>query len=210
MEDRFYVKVCGLTDSKNINDVIALGVDFIGFIFYEESKRYIGDDLDANFIKSLTGKVNKVGVYVDEELDTILEDAEDLELGYIQLHGNETPAFCKAVRKKAKVIKAFGIDAKFDFEKLKKYEKDVDFFLFDTKSKEKGGSGEKFDWKLLKKYKLKVPVMLSGGITPHDGKAIKNLPYKFIKAVDINSKFEEKPGLKDVWLIEAFLELLKL
>lgn len=199
-----------MTDPKNINDVIALGVDFIGFIFYEESKRYVGDDVDANFIKSLTGRVNKVGVYVDEDQETILEDIEDLELGYVQLHGKETPAFCKAIRKKAKVIKAFGIEPKFDWEKLKKYEKDVDYFLFDNKTKGGGGSGEKFDWKLLKKYKLKVPVFLSGGITPHDGTLIKKLPYKFVKVVDLNSKFEEEPGLKDVWLIEAFLETLKL
>ena len=123
MEDRYYIKVCGLTDPQNIKKIVDLGVDFIGLIFYPESKRYVGDFVDANYIKSLTGRVNKVGVYVNEDIETVYEDVEDMDLQYVQLHGEETPAYCAKVKKVAKVIKAFGIDAKFDFEKLKKYEK---------------------------------------------------------------------------------------
>jgi phosphoribosylanthranilate isomerase len=150
-----------------------------------------------------------VGVYVNEDIETVYEDVEDMDLQYVQLHGEETPAYCAKVKKVAKVIKAFGIDAKFDFEKLKKYEKDVNWFLFDTKTSDYGGSGQKFDWKLLKKYKLKKPVIISGGISLDDAIQIKKLPYKFVKAVDLNSKFEEEPGIKDVDMVYTFMEYLK-
>jgi len=209
MEDRFYIKVCGLTDPQNIKKIVDLGVDFIGLIFYDQSKRYVGDFVDANYIKSLTGRVNKVGVYVNEDIETVLEDVEDMDLQYVQLHGEETPAYCAKVRKHAKVIKAFGINSKFEFDVLKKYEKDVNWFLFDTKTTDYGGSGQKFDWKLLKKYKLKKPAIISGGISLDDAIQIKKLPYKFIKAVDLNSKFEEEPGIKDVDMVYTFMEYLK-
>jgi phosphoribosylanthranilate isomerase len=94
MEDRYYIKVCGLTDPQNIKKIVDLGVDFIGLIFYPESKRYVGDFVDANYIKSLTGRVNKVGVYVNEDIETVYEDVEDMDLQYVQLHGEETPAYC--------------------------------------------------------------------------------------------------------------------
>lgn len=144
-------KVCGLRD--NISDVVALQPDYIGFIFYSKSPRYVGNNFEMLLINNSTPK--KVGVFVNETLDFVHNIFLKYQLDYVQLHGNESPEYCEELmRKKVKVIKAFEMDESFDFGRLKKYESFTDYFLFDTKTKLYGGSGKSFDWRILNKYSL--------------------------------------------------------
>lgn len=195
------LKVCGMRDADNIREVAKLSPDFMGFIFYPKSKRYVGEDF---VMPEIPAGIKKVGVFVNESVENILAKASKYKLDLVQLHGDESPALTTKVWEtfvlgptRAKVIKAFGIDEQFDFLVLNEYETCCDFFLFDTKTKEYGGSGKKFDAGLLKKYNLDKPFFISGGldlaVTPH---LLSHVPRPF--ALDINSKFETEPGLKDI------------
>ncbi len=189
------VKVCGLRHYENIKDVALLKPDYMGFIFYKLSKRYVGDNFEMPLIES---EIKKVGVFVNESEESILRIVKKNNLDLVQLHGDESAEFCIDLRMKSiQIIKAFAVDEHFDFDILKLYESSCDYFLFDTKSKEYGGSGVKFDKKLLDKNKINKPFFLSGGLDIEDVNkqqtAISNL-YSF----DVNSKFETKPGFKDI------------
>ncbi len=211
------IKVCGMKQPENIQAIAALQPDYLGFIFYPKSPRNFDEE-----IPEISESIKKTGVFVDAEIDFILEKVEKYNFKAIQLHGNETAAYCKQLKKSllsAKAIKAnefvevfkvFGIKDTFDFDVLKEYELYVDYFLFDTKGKEKGGNGYTFDWEVLKAYKSEMPIILSGGIGLNELQKIEqilktDLP---IYALDLNSKFETEPGLKDTQLIKEFLEQL--
>lgn len=193
------LKVCGMRDSKNIRELLLLNPDYMGFIFYEKSPRNVGEELDAALLKSFPESVQKAGVFVNASLDFVKEQVLKYELDMVQLHGDESPAyvadlFAVGIR----VIKVFSVGNEFDFGQLGKYNPFVEFFLFDTKGKTRGGNGEVFNWKLLKDYDQKVPFFLSGGIDLEHASELKKLEGMNIHAIDVNSKFEVEPGLKDI------------
>lgn len=203
------LKVCGLKYSENIRELIAAGPDFMGFIFYPKSPRYMVETLPPSVLKDIPSRIRKVGVFVNEELEKVIDLARTYGLDLLQLHGSESPEYCTECRKHYPVIKAFGISADFDFGLLELYKNSVDFFLFDTKTDKHGGSGEKFDWELLKNSCLELPYFLSGGIGEEQ---IENLlhadiPPGFI--LDVNSKIEIQPGLKDVKKVNLIISKLK-
>jgi phosphoribosylanthranilate isomerase len=205
MNNTLALKVCGMKDADNIKALIEnIAPDFIGFIFYKKSPRYGVTLAAAKLIDELAPSILKVGVFVNETIEEILAIKEVYNLQAIQLHGNEISTFCEALKKDSIVIKAFGIDEHFNFESLNAYKNAVDYFLFDTKVPQHGGSGTAFDWAILNQYQLDIPYFLSGGISManiSDLKVLNKKPY----ALDVNSKFELSPGLKDI----AQLQLLK-
>jgi phosphoribosylanthranilate isomerase len=206
------LKVCGLKSPENIEQLTKLDVDFMGFIFFERSKRFIADTLSKEILRDIPNPIKKVAVFVNARSEDILWCLKDYEyeFDYIQCHGDETPEFCQGLKKMGfGIIKAFQMDEEFDFSQLKAYESVVDYYLFDTSSKNYGGSGKKFDWTLLNKYRGNKPFFLSGGIQADDAGRIQNFNHPQFYAIDINSGFEDAPGLKNIDLIKTFSEKLK-
>ena len=196
------VKVCGITDNKNLQEICSSGIEMIGINCYAPSKRYIGtkslDDCSAK----------RVGVFVNASIDEIKESITLHGLDIAQLHGDESPEFCLEVQKVIPIIKVFRVDKDFDWEDTKRYNF-ANFFLFDTKTIEYGGSGVQFDWSILDNYKLEIPFFLSGGIGPKDADSILSLEHNRFIGVDINSRFETHPGFKDVNLVNNFLQEIR-
>jgi len=204
------VKVCGLRDSENIRNILALSPDFLGFIFFDKSPRFVGEELDAEFVRSISRNVKKVGVFVNASPDYILRNVKKYDLQYVQLHGNETPDFCRNLRNRgASIIKAFAVDGSFNFSMVNNYKPYCDFFLFDTKTPDFGGSGESFDWTLMNRYDNEKPFFISGGIGPDNLDELEQLKQLKLYGVDINSKVEVSPGMKDVEAVKAVLQKLK-
>ena len=193
-------KVCGLRD--NIVDVVAMQPDYVGFIFYSKSPRFVGEDFDMpNFDES---QIKKVAVFVNEPLDFVHEMMLKFDLDYSQLHGDESPEYCEILKDKGgKIIKAFQVDEAFNFDVVKEYEKVTDYFLFDTKTKHFGGSGETFDWRILEKYSMEKKYFLSGGLNLDNVDHLNEIDLTKVEALDVNSKFEITPGLKDVNMLES-------
>ena len=205
------IKVCGMKFPENIAALRNLDIDFIGFNFYERSLRYIGD-MDHVITAKIPSNIKKVGVFVNSDIDTILELQNYYGLDYVQLHGDETPDFCNELfSQKILIIKAFQIDEKFNFNILNEFEKYCSYFLFDNKSNTYGGSGKKFSWDILKNTNSKKEYFLSGGIDISDTTVINSFKDKGINVfgVDINSKFEIEPGRKDIIKISDFINKLK-
>ena len=201
------IKVCGMRDPSNIVAVSALPIHFMGFIFYEKSLRFVTHTHD---ISACADDLTKVGVFVNAEIEYILHKLDQYDLDAVQLHGSETPQyiadFSTELWLKLKlmanvdieIIKAFSVDSDFDFETTKSYSELVKYFLFDTKSPQHGGAGIKFDWSILEKYDSEVPFLLAGGISENDVEIIKSLTISQLYGLDLNSKFEIEPALKDV------------
>ena len=203
------LKVCGMKHAHNIEEVMALKPDYLGFIFYPPSKRYIGDVLGAGFVKNLKG-VKKVGVFVNAPLADIWHAIEAYGLDMVQLHGQESPGLCRELMDYGViVIKAFSIgEEDFPFNMLEAYVPFVDYFLFDTKGKLPGGNGVRFNWEALEVYPYETPFFLSGGIKSEHSQQIASLRHLPIHAVDINSGFEIEPGLKDAEQVSRFKNAL--
>ena len=203
------IKVCGMLHETNIGEVAGLKPDFMGFIFYPKSPRYVVGKLKADVTASLPRSIIACGVFVNDTLETIVEHTKNYHLTAVQLHGDESPQMCDNLRELGFiVIKAFRIDENFDFSTVEPYEGFCDYFLFDTKTSAYGGSGEKFNWQILNKYQGETPVVLSGGIGLKDVEAVKALSDK-VFAVDINSKFESEPGLKKVDELRQFFKKIR-
>ncbi len=201
-------KVCGLRQKNNVADLQQLPIDWMGFIFYAPSPRAVSQG-DTAWIALLSGQ-KKVGVFVNEDMDIVQSIVDEAQLDMVQLHGDESPQYCSALQQKIPVIKAFSIGAGFDFDQLREYEAHVDYFLFDTKHKNvRGGSGHQFDWTLLDQYRLNTPFFISGGIGPNDADSLNDFSHPLLVGVDINSKFEESPGLKRVADVQSFIKQLK-
>ncbi len=192
------LKICGLKYSDNIREIVKYSPDYLGFIFYENSKRFVGQELDRVVLNSIDSGIKKVGVFVNATEEVILQKVNEYNLDFVQLHGDESPAFCKQINKDVKIIKAFGVNGEFDFLKLNEFKSSIEYFLFDTKTPEHGGSGKQFNWNILKKYDNEIPFFLSGGIDITDIDSILQLNKLNIYAIDVNSKFEIEPGLKDI------------
>ncbi len=196
------LKICGLKFPANIREVLGTKPDFIGLIFYPPSSRFVGHLLQPDWVKGLGGS-KKVGVFVNATEAVILQTAEDYGLDLIQLHGQESPAFCQSLHEKGlSLIKVFAVNSAFDFDKLIPYQDRVDYFLFDTQGELPGGNGYGFDWSILDKYRLKVPFFLSGGIGPDNIDKAMQFAHPQLFAVDINSRFESEPGRKRIEQIE--------
>jgi phosphoribosylanthranilate isomerase len=198
------IKVCGMRDPANIDAVTALQHDYMGFIFYPQSPRYIGETE-----KNLSKNIVKTGVFVNESIDKVHEVINKHDLDAVQLHGAESPEFCSTFQDRVKVIKAFGVDKDFDFHQLQQYTGSVDYFLFDTKTAKHGGSGQSFDWSLLELYKLDIPFFLSGGLSLENLEEVRAIKHPQFYGVDLNSRFEIEPGLKDVNKLKTAFEILR-
>lgn len=202
------LKVCGMRLAANIAAVAELKPEYLGFIFYDKSPRLISD-VSAELIKYIPAEIKTVGVFVNEDLKKVKDKVNLLKLKAVQLHGSESPEYCEALKSSfssLEVIKAFGIDEDFDFSTLEAYLKVTDYFLFDTKTRAHGGSGKTFNWSALDQYTYTKPYFLSGGIDLEHTTAIKSINDDRLYALDINSRFETEPGLKDAEKIKEFIK----
>ena len=197
-----------MREAENIREVEALGIDLMGFIFWPKSSRYVSERPAY-----LPTQCKRVGVFVNEDIETIKRIAEDYDLDYIQLHGSESLEYAQRLRSvygdSVAVIKAFNIATTGDFEATKPYEGIVDYFLFDTKGKSVGGNGEKFDWRVLADYHGETPFLLSGGIGPDDAERVKTFNHPKCIGIDLNSRFELSLAHKDIDKLKSFLEKVK-
>lgn len=211
-----------MRDADNIRDISALGVDMIGLIFYPPSPRYVqqfssGAGIIPDYAPDMGKTPLRVGVFVDDMPQNIVTRVYNYKLDYIQLHGNEPRETLENLRAtidpdikpKIKIIKAISVSSAEDIKKYKEYVGAADLFLFDTKCKTVGGSGEQFDWQVLQAYDGDVPFLLSGGIGPDDAERVKNFHHPKCIGIDLNSKFEIEPALKDVEKLKQFLEKVK-
>ncbi len=205
------LKICGMRFAPNIREIAAAGPDIMGFIFYPPSPRYLPPQEAGEVIKEVPAGIEKAGVFVNSSLDDVARTAGELKLNYVQLHGSEPPHMCRALqRSELKVIKVFGIGDKFDLNLLDEYKAVVDYFLFDTKSPRYGGTGRSFQWALLEKYDGTIPFFISGGIGPEHLDMLQDLKVKNLYAVDVNSRFEVHPGMKDLKKVKALIRKLKI
>lgn len=205
-------KICGMRDTHNIELISHLKPNYMGFIFYPASKRFVGENFS---IPSLPISIHKVGVFVNENVYNILEKTKKHGLSTIQLHGEETVDFCEELASKTSlnIVKAFGVSEDFDFSILEFYSPFVNAFLFDTKGQERGGNGVSFDWNILTKYNLKNILWISGGISLENIQELftflESHPQLPIEVIDINSRFEDSPALKNLEKLKAFQSILE-
>lgn len=199
-----------MRDPENISGVCEAMPDYLGFIFYPESKRFVGTDFSYANLKMIPETIKKVGVFVNEIPGVVLKNCRCLDLDVVQLHGNEIPAYCRQIKQSGiTVFKAFSISENFNFEILKAYSGVCDYFLFDTKGNLPGGTGLKFNWQLLQKYEGDTPFFLSGGIGPDDLEAIQKFSHPRLFGLDINSGFEISPALKNVEKVRKFISEIR-
>ncbi|MFI5163354.1 MAG: phosphoribosylanthranilate isomerase [Sphingobacteriales bacterium] len=199
------IKICGMKYQSNITEVAMLQPGYMGFICYPQSPRFMAN---AGFI-DVPENIVKTGVFVNESAERIWELIDAYNFDAIQLHGNEVAEFCESFMDDLTVIKAFGIDKGFDFEQLRPFEVSVDYFLFDTKTDKHGGSGLMFDWSLLDNYKMDIPFFLSGGLSLDNLEDVKAIKHPQFYGVDLNSKFEIEPGMKDINKLKKAFEILR-
>ena len=206
------IKVCGITEMKQLQQLDGLDIDFAGLIFYKDSHRFIGDKLDKAALKTADMDIRKVGVFVNPEMIEVLNAIDEYDLDVVQLHGDETPEMCEDISSEVEVIKAFRITEGVDVDKLvAPYDAVCDYYLFDTGGLKEsiGGTGKQFDWDMLTKAKIEKPFFLSGGISVEDAARIKTFKHPDLFGVDINSRFEASPGVKDMKLVLQFRHALK-
>lgn len=202
------IKVCGMKNPDNIREISRLPIDLMGLIFYPKSPRYI-ENLNPKDLDILPENIGRVGVFVNEEQEKVKEAIVKYGLNYVQLHGIESAQYCKDLKityPSVYIIKAFSIADPSDFRGTHQYENIVDYFLFDTKTPQYGGSGQKFDWKILHEYKGATLFFLSGGISAEDALLIRKLGNIRIVGLDLNSRFELEPGLKNIELLNRFIK----
>lgn len=202
------IKVCGLKYPDNIKAIEALNPQYMGFIFYGRSPRFVAG-VDAGALAAIPSSIIKTGVFVNENAEQIQQLIERYGFGAVQLHGDESPEFAEQFKGKVQVLKAFGVNEDFDFEQLNNYAGKVDYFLFDTKTDAHGGSGKTFNWEILNRYKLDVPFFLSGGLSLDNLDQISKITHPQFYGVDLNSKFEIEPGLKDIEKLKRAFGLIK-
>jgi len=204
------VKICGMREEQNVIDILALKPDFVGFIFYPPSGRYVGENFDTKITDLVPKDCKKVGVFVNLPVADLMAIKILHKFDFVQLHGNESWEYCKELSwLDTKIIKAFSIDEEFDWNDVKNYERYCAYFIFDTKTIGFGGSGTKFDWEILKKYTGKVPFLLSGGVGLDDLDKIAKIKHQMLVGLDVNSRFETEPGVKDVQKLKKFIQQIK-
>lgn len=206
------IKVCGITEMKQLQQLDGLEIDFAGLIFYPESPRYVGDRLSKKDVKKADFDLKKVGVFVNPEMIDVLDAIDDYGLDVVQLHGDESPEMCEDLSSEVEVIKAFRVTDGVDIDKLvASYDAVCDYYLFDTGGLKEslGGTGQQFDWTILSKAKIEKPFFLSGGIGVEDAQKVKAFKHPDIFGVDINSRFEMGPGVKDMSKVLQFKMAMK-
>lgn len=199
------IKVCGMRDPDNIREVEALGIDWMGFIFYKDSPRYVGDEVPSYLPKAC----RRVGVFVNSTIKEIAEKVDSFGLDVVQLHGKESPEYCRNLSNlvpQVLIVKAFSIEDQEDFRKVKPYGRVTAYYLFDAPTPLYGGSGSYADWEVLEKYRGKTPFILSGGIGPDSLDDLDKFYNPMWRGIDLNSRFEIEPGIKDVEKLRKFLE----
>lgn len=203
------VKVCGMREAENIRAVARLNPDLMGFIFYRQSPRFVGDDFELP--QDFPTTIQRVGVFVNETESVVLQQAKHHHLDAVQVHGDEDTDYCAALKRAGlTVIKVFRIDAEFDFRSTAPFSSVADLFLFDTKGKWYGGNAQPFDWNLLKQYGGPVPFLLSGGLHPQNLADIKLLNNHYLAGVDVNSGVEQQPGIKDATKVSEAIKAVHL
>ena len=206
------IKVCGITEMKQLQQLDGLDIDFAGLIFYKESPRYIGEKISKTELKNTDFDLKKVGVFVNPEMIDVLDAIDDYGLDAVQLHGDESPEMCEDLSSEVEVIKAFRVSDGVDIDKLvAPYDAVCDYYLFDTGGLKEsfGGTGKQFDWTILTKAKIEKPFFLSGGIGPDDAPKVKACKHPDFFGVDINSQFEKEPCVKDMAKLLQFRQGLK-
>ncbi len=201
-----------MRNEENASSIAGLNPDFMGFIFYRPSPRDVSNSLTPQILNAIPDKIIKVAVFVNETLEKVMDIIKSFDFTHVQLHGDESLDYCIYLKERGiTVIKVFSIQTASDFEQTGSYSSVCDFFLFDTKSPKHGGTGQKFDWNLLENYKGNTPVLLSGGIAPDDVEIVKEIRQKFpfIKGLDLNSKFEISPAVKDPEKLQNFINSVK-
>lgn len=194
----------------NIRAVAGCKPDMLGFVFYPKSPRFVGEEWSTAVTETIDQTIQKIGVFVDEDVDTVLFKANLYRLEGVQLHGSESPEECAYFRSKGlEVIKAFGIHEAFDFTILRKYGKSCNRFLFDTATKQFGGSGNVFDWRLLQRYTLPIPFLLSGGLGLGTLSQLKKLTHPYLWGLDFNSKLEQSPACKHIEKVNQLIKTIK-
>ena len=200
-----------MKNPQNINEAAQLNPDFMGFIFYKKSPRYLVNEPNMDSIQSIDRSIQTVGVFVNEPIESLESLVNTYQLDFVQLHGGESIDYCSKVKSLGiKLIKVFSVEDSIPMEEIKFYKEVVDYFLFDTKTPQYGGSGAHFDWSILEDYNLDVPFFLSGGIKLEDLETIKNLELPMLFAIDVNSKFETAPGLKNIELLRELDKALQI
>lgn len=207
------IKVCGITQLKQLQQLDGLDVNFAGMVFHKDSPRYVDGKIDPEALQEADFDLKKTGVFVNPELIDVLDAIDKYGLDVVQLHGNESPEMCDDLSSEVEVIKAFSIgDGSVDIDEMvAPYDAVCDYYLFDTRSASgsTGGTGEKFDWSILSKARIEKPFFISGGIGVEDAAALKKFSHPDFFGVDINSRFEKEPGVKDMALILQFRQALK-
>lgn len=202
------IKICGMKFRDNLQEIQKLQPDYLGFIFYQKSPRLMTTTLSGDDLRNISS--NKTGVFVNQPITEIEAFSRTYNLNCIQLHGQETPEFCAQLKDTGlDIIKVFSVDEGFDFSITKKYENCSDYFLFDTKGKYKGGNGFAFNWQLLLHYNQKLPFFLSGGIGPENFQQILELKNLNLFGIDMNSRVETSPGLKDLQKVQQVMLNIK-
>lgn len=200
------IKVCGMREPQNIAELERLGIDMMGFIFYPLSRRYAGDRPAIN----TAAGIRRVGVFVDESSKKMQEIAEEYRLEVLQLHGKESPQQCASLRAAGyAVIKAISVASAADLRAAQAYQSYADYLLFDTACSGYGGSGAQFNWEMLSHYRGELPFLLSGGIAPESADALKLIQHPRFSGIDINSRFEIAPAIKDIKAIQSFIQTIK-
>lgn len=211
----FRVKVCGMTIPNQVNALDEMGVDLAGFIFYEKSPRFMGNKISPEKMKKIGGRIAKVGVFVNTGFEQLMRTVEEYRLDMVQLHGDETPRFCEKVANYITVVKAFRLSDNDPIGwMIRSYDDSADMYMFDTLGAGYGGTGKKFDWTVLKDGDINKLFFLSGGIEPGDVEALQEFQQQGLAqklfAIDLNSKFEISPGVKDMEKIQTMLHDLNL
>ena len=202
------IKVCGLKYKDNLNEVASLNPDYIGFIHYSRSGRYMAETLTKEDLKNISSV--KTAVFVNPTLTEITKSIQLFGYNALQFHGNESPDLCESFRSDSmKVIKAFSVNDEFNFNFIKDYHGKCDYFLFDTKGKEEGGNGFSFNWNILKQYDQKTPFFLSGGIGTDNIHQVMELTELNIYGIDINSKVESEVGVKDISKVKEVIKIIR-
>jgi phosphoribosylanthranilate isomerase len=206
------IKVCGITSMKQLQQLDGLDIDFAGLIFFKDSPRFLGNKISAPELKKADFDLKKVGVFVNPELSEVIDAIDEYGLDAVQLHGDESPELCDDLSSQAEVIKAFRVKNDTDIDKtVAPYDAACDYYLFDTGglSESLGGTGQQFDWNILTKARIEKPFFLSGGLSVEDAARIKEFSHPDFFGVDINSRFEIEPGVKDMKLVLQFRQSLK-
>ena len=211
MKKPLKLKICGMKFRHNMLKVAQMKPDYLGFIFYQKSPRYMPETLSPKDLQQLPKQTQKVGVFVNATTAYMQEQAKAYRLDLLQLHGSESPEQCEGLKKAGyDLIKVFSLGREdFDFALLDAYKPYVKYFLFDTKGRQPGGNGETFDWSLLRKYDQEIPFFLSGGVSLDNVNQLSALPFLNIHAIDVNSKFELEPGIKDINLLQKLKDKMK-